>query len=109
MKCYKGLWILMDSLEQFQHQKIHVRFETWCDRIYRSGSFKTAARETPLLWDLVAAQGVRWDKSGSQTSDGYHIFYGNGTDNHHIWRAVCVRVCVCVWGGVVESDHQLRG
>jgi exonuclease III len=45
-----------------------MRFGTWNVRsLYRSGSFKTVARELgKYKLDLVGVQEVRWDKGGTE-------------------------------------------
>jgi exonuclease III len=45
-----------------------MRFGTWNIRsLYRSGSFKTVARELgKYTLDLVGVQEVRWDKGGTE-------------------------------------------
>jgi exonuclease III len=48
-----------------------MRFSTWNVRsLYRSGSFKTVARELgKYKLDLVGVQEVRWDKGGSERAE----------------------------------------
>jgi hypothetical protein len=43
----------------------------------------TGAREiAKCKFDLVGVQEVRWDRGGTQPTDDYTFFYGNGTDDH---------------------------
>jgi exonuclease III len=60
-----------------------LRFGTWNVRnLYRSGSFKTVARELgKYKLDLVGVQEVRWDKGGAED---YTFFYGAGNEDHQL-------------------------
>jgi exonuclease III len=56
-----------------------MRFGTWnvrSLRVYRSGSFKTVAREVgKYKLDLVGVEEVRWDKGGTARAEDYTFFY----------------------------------
>jgi hypothetical protein len=57
-----------------------MRFGTWnVSGLYRSGSFKTVARELgKYKLALVGVQEVRWDKGGTEWAEDYTFFYGAG-------------------------------
>jgi exonuclease III len=61
-----------------------MRFGTWNVRsLYRSGSFKTVARELgKYKLDSVGVQEVRWDKCGTERAEDYTFFYGAGNEDH---------------------------
>jgi exonuclease III len=65
-----------------------MRFGTWNVRsLYRSGSFKTVARELgkyKLDLDLVGVQEVRWEKGGTEWAEDYTFFYGAGNEDHQL-------------------------
>jgi hypothetical protein len=48
--------------------------------LYRSGSFKTLAKES---FDLIGVMKVRGNKGGTQQADDYELFYGNENANRH--------------------------
>jgi exonuclease III len=62
-----------------------MRFGTWNVRsLYRSGSFKTVARELgKYKFDFVGVQEVRCDKGGTERAD-YTFFYGAGNEDHQL-------------------------
>jgi hypothetical protein len=51
--------------------------------LYRTGSLKTVARELGKC-KLVSesAQGVRWEKGGTEQAEGYTFIYGEGNEDH---------------------------
>jgi exonuclease III len=59
---------------------MNMKFGTWNVRsFYRSNSLNTESRELPeYRLDLVAVQEVRWDKGGTEPTDDYTFFNGNG-------------------------------
>jgi exonuclease III len=61
-----------------------MRFGTWNIRsLYRIGSLKTVARELgKYKLDLVGVQEVRWEKGGTERSEDYTFFYGQGNEDH---------------------------
>jgi exonuclease III len=63
-----------------------MRFGTWNVRsLYRSGSFKTVARELrKYKLDLVGVQEVRWDKGGTERAEDYTLFYGAGNEDRQL-------------------------
>jgi hypothetical protein len=59
-----------------------IRFGTWNIRsLYRSGSFKTVARELGKYKSDLEVQ-VRWDKGGTERTEDYTFFYGAGNEDH---------------------------
>jgi exonuclease III len=79
-----------------------MRFGTWNVRsLYRSGSFKTVARElAKYKLDLVGVQEVRWDKGGPERAEDYTFFYGAVNEDHQLRTGfLCIR----------ESYQQLGG
>jgi exonuclease III len=79
-----------------------MRFGTWnVKSLYRSGSFKTVARELEKYkLDLVGVQEVSWDKGGTERAEDYTFFYGAGNEDHQLGRSfLCIR----------ESYQQLGG
>jgi hypothetical protein len=69
--------------------------------LYRSGSFKTVARELgKYKLDLVGVQEIRWDKGGTEWAEDYTLFYGVGDEDHQLGTGfLCIR----------ESYQQLGG
>jgi exonuclease III len=77
-------------------------FGTWNVRsLYRSGSFKTVARELgKFKLDIVGVQEVRWDKGGTEWAEDYTFFYGAGNEDRLLGTGfLCIR----------ESYQQLGG
>jgi exonuclease III len=68
-----------------------MRFGTWNDRsLYRSGSFKTVARELgKYRLDLVGVQEVRCDKGGTEREEDYTFFHGEGNEDHQLGTDFC--------------------
>jgi exonuclease III len=69
-----------------------MRFFIWNIRsLYRSGSFKTVARE---LWkyklELVGVQEVRWDKVGTSRAEDYTSFYAARNENYQLGTGLFV-------------------
>jgi exonuclease III len=73
-------------MAQPKQWKMDMRFVTWNVRsIYRSGLFKTVARELGKYnLDLVGVQEVRWDKGGTERAEDYTFFYGAGNEDHQL-------------------------
>jgi exonuclease III len=65
---------------------MNMRFGTWNVRsLYRSGSFKTVARELGKhTLHLVGVQEVRWDKGGTERAEDYTFFYGAENEDHQL-------------------------
>jgi hypothetical protein len=63
-----------------------MRFGTWNVRsLYRIGSLKTVARELgKYKLDLVGVQGVRWEKGGTERTEDYTFFCGQGNGDHQL-------------------------
>jgi hypothetical protein len=78
-----------------------MRFGTWDVRsLYRSGSFKTVARELgKCKLDLVGVQEVRWDKGGTERAEDYTFLAGNEDRLLGTGLFLCIR----------ESYQQLGG
>jgi hypothetical protein len=91
-----------DYLAQPKHRRMDMRFGTWNVRsLYRSGSFKTVARElVKYKWDLLSVQEVRWDKGGTERAEDYTFFYGAGNEDHQLGTGFLCRK---------ESYQQLGG
>jgi exonuclease III len=67
-------------------RKTDMRFGTWNVRsLYRTGVFKTAARELgKYRLKLVGVQEVRWEKGGTERAQDYTFFYGEGNGDHQL-------------------------
>jgi exonuclease III len=63
-----------------------MRFGTWNVRsCHRTGALKTVAREFgKYKLDLVGVQKVRWEKSGTEWTEDYTFFYGEGNGDHQL-------------------------
>jgi exonuclease III len=63
-----------------------MRFGIWNVRsLHRTGALKTVAREFgKYRLDLVGAQEVRREKSGTERAEDYTFFYGQGNGNHQL-------------------------
>jgi exonuclease III len=63
-----------------------MRFETWnIGSLYRAGSLMTVSRKlSRYRLDLVGAQEVRWEGSGTIPTGEYTFFYGEGNENHEL-------------------------
>jgi exonuclease III len=63
-----------------------MRFGTWnIKSLYRIGSLKTVARELgKYKLDLVGVQKVRWEKGGTERTEDYTFFYGQGNGDHQL-------------------------
>jgi hypothetical protein len=63
-----------------------MRFGTWNIRsLYRVGSLMTISRElSRYILDLVGAQEVRWEGSGTTPAREYTFFYGKVNENHEL-------------------------
>jgi hypothetical protein len=65
--------------------------------------------------DLVGVEEVRWEKGGTERSENYTFFYGEGTENRHIGTGFFVHKRIISAGRRVEfvSDRRsyimLRG
>jgi exonuclease III len=71
-----------------------MKFGTWNVRsLYRSGSFKTVARELgKYKLDLGGVQEVRWDKGGTERAEDYTFFYEVGNEDHQLGTGfLCIR------------------
>jgi exonuclease III len=71
-----------------------MRFGTWNVRsLYRSGSFKTVARELEKYkLYLVGVQEVRGDKGGTERAEDYTFFYRAGNEDHQLGTGfLCIR------------------
>jgi hypothetical protein len=79
-----------------------MRFEMWNVRkLYRAGSLMTVSRElSRYRLDLVGAQEVRWEGSGTVPAWEYTFFYGKGNENHELGTGFLY---------IRESYQQLRG
>jgi hypothetical protein len=94
-----------------------MRFGTWYVRsLYRSGSFKTLARELrKYKLDLVGELVVRWDKDGTERAEDYTFFYGAGNEDHQLGTSFFVhkRIISAVMRVEFVSDRMsyiiLRG
>jgi hypothetical protein len=76
----------MDYMVQPKHRKIDMRLGTWIVMsLYRSGSFKTVARELgKYKLDFVGVQEVRWDKGGTERAKDYTFLYGAVNEDHQL-------------------------
>jgi hypothetical protein len=76
----------MDFLDKGHKQKnMDSRFfGTWNIRsLYRVGSLMTVSRELfRYRLELVGAEDVRWEGSGTVPAGEYTFFYGKGNENH---------------------------
>jgi exonuclease III len=63
-----------------------MRFGTWNVRsLYRAGLVKMLARELEKYkLDLVGVQEVRWEKGGTERTEDYTFFYGEGNEGYHL-------------------------
>jgi exonuclease III len=69
-----------------------MKFGTWNIRsLYRTGSLKTVARELgKYKVDLVGVQEVRWEKGGTEWSEGCTFLYEQGNGDHRLGTAFFV-------------------
>jgi hypothetical protein len=93
----------MDYLEQPKHRKMDIRFGTWNVRsLYRSGSFKTVARELgKYKLNLVGVQEVRWDKGGTDRAEVY-TFYGADNEDHQLGTGFFVHM------GIISAVRRVE-
>jgi hypothetical protein len=62
-----------------------MRFGTWNVRsLYRAGSLMTVSRELSSRLDLVGAQVVTWEGSGTVPAGECTFFYGKVNENHEL-------------------------
>jgi exonuclease III len=70
-----------------------MRFGTWNIRsVYTIDSLKTVAREFgKCKLDLVGVQEVRWEKGGTEWTEDYTFFYGQGNGDHQLGTGFCTK------------------
>jgi hypothetical protein len=63
-----------------------IKFRTWNVRsVYRVSSLMTVSRKlSTYRLDLVRAQGVRWEGSGTVPAGEYTFSYVKGNENHEL-------------------------
>jgi hypothetical protein len=87
MKSYTKPQTWMDSLdEQPKRRNMDMRLGTWNVRsLYRVGSVMTVLRElSRYTLDLVGAQEVRWEGSGTVPAGEHTFYYGKRNENHEL-------------------------
>jgi exonuclease III len=94
-----------------------MRFGTWNVRsLYRVDSLRTVARQLgKRKLDLVGVQQVRWEKGGTERTEGYMFSNGQGNGDHQLGTGFFVhkRIVSAVRRVEVVSDRMsyviLRG
>lgn len=98
---YKGLGLDRFFALTFSSKK-NMKFWAWNISLYRSGSFKLAARKLANYnSDMVGDEEVKWDKGDIEREDIYTFYCGKGNGNCHLYKVL--NKCVLHY----ENTHRV--